>query len=128
VKDATTIAGLAAAFAVLGYLNIQDSHRNEALTADDVTHWRPLDPFGPFGGSLLMMNSIYDRGFKLVWDRTDRGENVLIAHELYRNGSDFIQCVRTTKHDDFLANPAGRDDEFVACFELVKPANGEGLH
>jgi hypothetical protein len=29
VKDATTIIGLAAAFAVLGYLNIQDLHRFE---------------------------------------------------------------------------------------------------
>jgi hypothetical protein len=29
VRDATTIIGLAAAFAVLGYLNIQDFHRYE---------------------------------------------------------------------------------------------------
>jgi predicted nucleic acid-binding Zn-ribbon protein len=33
VRDATTIIGLAAAFAVLGYLNIQDFHRYEEHSA-----------------------------------------------------------------------------------------------
>jgi hypothetical protein len=33
VRNATTIIGLAAAFAVLGYLNIQDFHRNQECEA-----------------------------------------------------------------------------------------------
>jgi predicted outer membrane lipoprotein len=33
VKDVTTVIGLAAAFAVLGYLNIQDFHRNQDCEA-----------------------------------------------------------------------------------------------